>query len=439
MQSIILMDAECVKQGELAQFQSLRLERSYYGVGSFELTTDPKAACALSIVPDVILFPAGAPEKAMLAEEITWTRGRVTVKGCMLKGLAKRRIAVAPMTLPARLWRYNGAAWVAVTDAGVIRAALLDEAVYQGFEKPLQPTSGMLFLDMTELATVYDWGSGMGLGEVVSDLGVATLRSKYQNFGWDRFMGGAEDAYLHFAANNLTAAEDEKRIIPELTLGGPFGGGDASGVTLPWQARFDKLEALFESIGEATGVGWDIRPDLANGGLLFGAWAGRDLSEGGTVALLSENMGNVTNVVQKEAHSGSATTVYVGGAGEDENRFVLNVGGAAQGLVRRETWAEAGSIDDADMLSMYGQNKLDAAAPKRTLTAELVDSGACRYGRDYDVGDRVIVRGPYGEMATRVTSVTETYERGVRTLSAVFGDAPVSVSGVLRRGNGAAR
>ena len=40
----------------------------------------------------------------------------------------------------------------------------------------------------------------------------------YNQFGYDLFTGDAESAYLHFAANNLTAPEDAARAIPRLVL-----------------------------------------------------------------------------------------------------------------------------------------------------------------------------------------------------------------------------
>ena len=41
---------------------------------------------------------------------------------------------------------------------------------------------------------------------------------QYDGFGWDRFTGDGESAYLHYAAANLTSPEDEKRKIPGLVL-----------------------------------------------------------------------------------------------------------------------------------------------------------------------------------------------------------------------------
>lgn len=438
MLTLQVMNPAFDKLGEIAQYQSLSMTRSYCGTGSFDLTMDPRLPNALTLMPDAIVFPSGEPHKAFLIEDITLTRTKLQVKGCMLKGLAKRRVCVPPLTLPARLWRYDGATetWEEVTDTQAIRQAITGGTVYQGFTRPPAPSHGMLFLDMTELGAVYDWGTSLGLGGVVSDLEEARLRSQYQNFGWDRFSGDAESALLHYAMNNMISPEDASRAIPGLIPAANLHRG----LSLPWQARFTKLDAMLENIGEATGLGWDIRPDLAAKQLVFGAWEGLDRTTGPALCLIDEKNGNADQVTQKRTSAGSATTAYVGGAGEDENRFILSVGGTEEGLSRRELWVEAGSIDDADLLRLYGQNKLDAAAPKNTLTAELIDSGACRYGRDYDVGDLVIVRDGYGNsQAVRVAELTEVHENGKRSLRAAFGNAPITPSAVFARTGSAAR
>jgi len=437
MLTLQAMDTDFHKVGEVSLFQSLSMTRSYYGTGSIDITADPRAANVLKLLPDTIVFLSGRPDRAYLIEDIvTLTRAKLQVRGCMLKGVTKRRVCVPPISLPARLWQYDGTAWVEITDSAAIAAAITGGTVYQGLSKPGAPTSGMMYLDLTELSQGYDWGTSLAMGQVISDLQTAQLRSRYQNFGWDRFTGDAESAILHYVGNNLIAPEYADRAIPFLVAGDNLHRG----AELPWQARFDKLDAMLQSIGEATGIGYDVALDLDNARIVLSAWQGMNRTGGSVACLVSEKNGNAAEVTLKRTTSASATTCYVGGSGEDENRLILAVGGTVPGLARREMWAEAGSIDDPALLTLYGQNKLDAAAEKRTLTADLIDSGACRYERDYDVGDVVVVRDVYGNSQNaRITDVTETYENGKRTLKATFGDAAVSITAALSRSGSAAR
>ena len=430
----MVMDMDFSQRGELSQYESLRLVRSFFGVGSFELTLSAHAPCADSIDFDRVLYIAEATHKAMVVEEIIRTRDRLTVRGVPLKGLCKRRVAVPPLSLPTTLWQYTASGWVQVTTDAAKRAALETDSVYEGYTRPETQTVGTYWLDLTQQAAVYDWGSTSGVGEVWMDQTTAVLRDKYKNFGWDRYTGPAESAYLHYAANNLTAPEDTSRALPGMVL----ATDQARGMTLPWQARFDKLADLFEDIGQATGLGWDIRPDMANHQLVFQAVQGTDRSTGTGMAIVSEQMGNSTTVTRTRSRQTSASNCYVGGTGEDENRLILCVGEATTGLARRELWAEAGSVEDTDMLRLYGQNKLDAAAAKDSLTADVISIGASRYERDYDLGDKVLLVGAGAQTAARLTEVTEVYEGGKRSISCVFGDAPVTAATIFGRATRAA-
>ena len=361
MKSLQIMSPDFEKISEIAQYESLQITRSYYGTGSFSLSVHPGAKNAEYITPDVIVFFSGEPEKAFLIEDVQQhSRTKMTVKGCMLKGFAKRRVCVPPLSAEAR---------------------------------------------------------------------------EYQDFGWDRFTGSAEAAYLHFANNNLITPDDAARAIPHLVA----ATNQDRGTSLPWQARFDKLDTLFQTIGETTGMGWDISLDLENEQFIFSSWEGTDRTQGNGLCLISEENGNASDLTYKAIYSGSASTAYVGGAGEDEERFILSEGGSVSGLSRREIWAEAGSIEDPDLLTLYAKNKLTDTKSKITLTANLIDSGACRYGRDYDVGDLVFLRGRGVQASTRITEIKETYEGNQRSLSGVFGDRPITVESILSRKQNAAR
>lgn len=248
----------------------------------------------------------------------------------------------------------------------------------------------------------------------------------YNQFGYDLFTGDAESAYLHFAANNLTAPEDAARAIPRLVLGPNLHRGPE----LPWQARFDSLCGLFEDIGAATEVGWDIRPDFEGRRYVFGAWVGTDRTTGAGRCALSRELGNAGEMTVCEDATAAVTTVYAGGAGEDENRLIMAYGVENERLLRQESFADCGSVD-AGMLEPAGRRKL--SAPRLTLTADALDGGLCRYERDYDVGDIVTVIGEGRRMDARLIAMEEVYESGGRKLKATFGDAPVTLTGVLRK------
>lgn len=428
MQTLMIMTSGFQLLGELPLFNSLQLTRSYWGIGDFELHTSPSAPCAQYLTQGALLFSPDAPHKMLVIEDRTENAKELVVQGCQLKGWVRRRICVPPLSLPTVLWRYTSGSWVQITDPATIRTAMAGD-VYQGYAFPTAPAAGMYYLDLSSQAAVYDWASTAETGAVWLDLETAQLRSKYKNFGWDRYTGPAESALKHYALNNMISPEDIKRKLPGLVC----AADQERGLSLPWQARFDKLDDMLTTIGEATGMGWDIRPDFVNHQFVFDALVGRDLSQGSRIAVISGDMGNADDVELKQILSGSATTAYTGGAGEDENRLILAIGDA-QGLDRRETWVEAGSVEDPALLTLLGENKINDAAPKTTLTAKLIDTGACRYERDWDLGDVVLVRGVGASTASRIIEVKEVYEaEKPRQLEVTFGTSAVTIGKIIRR------
>ncbi len=346
--ALMVMDWDFHLRGELAQWTSLQLTRSYWGLGSFELRIPERAPGAAALALGRVIFFSQALHKAMVVEKLTQQRGQVVASGKPLKGIAARRICVPP-----------------TEDDG--------------------------------------------------------------HFGWDRFTGSAEAAYHHYAAANLYAPQDPQRTVERLVAGENLDRG----LDLPWQARFTDLAALLASIGEATELGWDIVPDFDLKAYVFQAVAGRDLTQGGGAVALSERNRNAGDVTVTWDAGAAKTTAYVGGAGEDENRLIYAQGQEASGVDRRETWVDAGSVADTDMLRAAARQKLDAAQEKELLTAEVMDSGLCRYERDYDLGDKIILQAMGLQTQTRLLEMRESYEGGQRKLSATFGAAPITYAGAI--------
>lgn len=434
--TLMIMDADFNLCGELPLFSSLQLTRSAWECGSFEVHVHPDTPGADQLQQDRIIWPAGQTHKAMLIEDVTRTETEVTASGCQLKGLVNRRICVPPVTLPTHLWTYTMGQWVEVTDEAEKRMVLKESDVYEGYTRPAEPTSGMYWVDMTDLATVYSWGQTQGTGSVWYDLATAHLRSKYQDFGYDAVTGPAETAIKHYIGANCIAPEDSKRVIPHLTLEADAGRG----ITLPWHARFESLDSVLASIGEATTMGWDIVPDLKTKTMIVRCAPGTDHTTGAQIVILSTRMGNATEVKLAQTASGRYTTAYVGGTGEDENRLILAVESDPAGLNRRETFVDGGSLDDPAMMEALGTSKLEDQAPGVTLTASVQDHGGCRYERDWDLGDWVLIetRGAYSRQ--QVTAVKETYERGkARAVEPTFGDGVVTLGKRLRSRGGLIR
>lgn len=422
---------------ELSVYSSISMERSHSGVGKLTLHLNPRSPNAYLIQRDMLLMPIGRPKYTYIVEDIEQGRDSLIVRGVQLKGLVRRRICVPPLNLPARLWRYTAGSWQAIDDKEAIKA-LLGEEIFQSYTKPEAVTEGLLWLDLNDMASVYNWDKKAKVGEVWLDLERAQVRSKYKNFGYDRITADAETAILHYIANNVTAPEDALRKMENAAL----AENGHRGKKFPWQARFDKLADVLQRISEATGIGWTAEPDIESGKIIFRCYEGKDLTDAGSgrVVTISIEMNNAGDVKYREQSSMAANVAYVGGAGEDENRMILAIppagGSLVAGLERSEVWSEAGSTDDPAIARLAGEKRLAETGVKQTVTADVLDSGALCYGRDWDVGDIVLVELKGARrvvrMEARVNAVTETIETDrARHLSVVFGDAPVSINSLI--------
>lgn len=249
----------------------------------------------------------------------------------------------------------------------------------------------------------------------------------YRGFGWDRFTGDAESAILHYAAANLAAPDDEKRRMARLVLAENRGRGEV----LPWQARFDRLSDVLSTIGQTTGMGWDLRADFTGKQFVLGAWEGRNRTEGAGRAVFSREVGSATAITCTDDGSGLVNCVYAGGAGEDENRMVYSIGNDCAGWERHEHFTALSGAESVEMLTLGAQQKL--SPPRLTLTAQVQDCSLCRYRVDYDVGDLVTVMDEGASMNARLIAMQETHENGMVALAATFGDAPVTLVSRLKQ------
>lgn len=254
------------------------------------------------------------------------------------------------------------------------------------------------------------------------------------SYGWDRAAGDAESVFQHYARVNLTEPSDPKRKIPRLVLAENRHRGMAG---VAWQARFEPLDALLRDLGEHTGMGFWIRPDFERKELVF------DVAEGRRdAALLALSMGNAGSMRRTLDAAALRNTAYVGGQGEDENRLILAVGEGFEGLARRETWVDGGSIELPEELVTAGRRRLRDAPLKNTIQTEVLPRGAFQFGRDFDVGDWVLLETPDGaRVSAPMIQARETYSRDrPPQIDAVFGDPVADLAGVIGElKNGAVR
>lgn len=250
-------------------------------------------------------------------------------------------------------------------------------------------------------------------------------------YGYDRIIADAESVMKHYVEVNAVAPADENRRMDCLILEENQHRGQDG---VPWSARFEALDQLLMHISAHVDAGYAIVPDFAQKKFVFRYLTGRDRTgSDGQRVTFSLAMGNAQSVTYCADVRAQKTTAYVGGMGEDENREMYAVGTQAQGLERREMFADAGSASGADELSYEGERQLSQHGAASSLRCQVLDAGAMRYGRDWDVGDIVHVAGAGERMQLRITQVTQTMEAGrPRTLTVTFGAAQKGVTQLIR-------
>lgn len=159
--------------------------------------------------------------------------------------------------------------------------------------------------------------------------------------------------------------------------------------------------------------------------------------EGNSVCIFAGRFGNIENETLEIDTTAKQNTVYVGGAGEGDEREVYAHGTDRKGWERCEVFVDARDVEAGDTATMEQralQAMMDAAV---TVKATAKDNTNLVFGRDYDIGDLVTVQvayktyepdGPYFKTVRRYIGLKQqiaqaliTYNADVRTVDVTFG------------------
>lgn len=250
-----------------------------------------------------------------------------------------------------------------------------------------------------------------------------------QYFGYDRFPAldqpdaAAESIIKHYADRHMVNPDDPNRAFPDLVIAEDI----LRGQTMRWQSRFEPLTSVFKAIGEITGMGYEVRLDIANEQFVFDVIVGADHTAASDhPVIFATSWGNVSGLKYSEDVSDWANTGYAGGAGESEGRLIQVVyedDTPQTGWGRRETWLDCGSIEMVDDLLYEGKYKLKDKPRVRGLSGDVIPAGPFKYGEHWDLGDYVTLQSRVSgvEMDTQITEVRESYEKGNIDIKPTFG------------------
>lgn len=269
--------------------------------------------------------------------------------------------------------------------------------------------------------------------------------------GYDRVIGAGEEVLRHYAEKHMVNPASEYRKIPLLEL--EPAADPPRGRETPWQTRYENLQDVLSDIAEYCDIGWNVAMDYPRRRWLLTVSAGRDLTVGRegaeTFVAFEEDFRNLTTSSYTYDRGGYTNALYLGGAGEDENRLVIVryvdeehelLEEPLSGLARAEEMIDVGNVELPDEAEYEGLHKyVSGFSPLRTLTAQISPAGPFVYEADWDLGDKVTVQvrdaavGLSVRMDARILTIEETYERGGQSLRVTFGKEEPTIGQALRQ------
>lgn len=161
-------------------------------------------------------------------------------------------------------------------------------------------------------------------------------------------------------------------------------------------------------------VFYDVVPDVVTGSSVsfqfrtYTEQPGRDVSD---KVVFAKEFGNLKDPSLEFDHEEDENYFYSGGKGEQSDRRVKQVYDAARYGAskwnRCEGFAQAtNEADNDNAVEAFGNTKLAEGAPKVRFSGQPMDTKGTRFGRDWDIGDKVKARYRRYETTHLIRAVT---------------------------------
>ena len=204
------------------------------------------------------------------------------------------------------------------------------------------------------------------------------------------------------------------------------------------QATYRCLLTYLTRLAKMLAMGFRLRPDFVNKTMTFEVYKGED-----TPVILSDRYENLLNLEYSEERKDYANICYVIAGSEDERDIEIVGDDSLAGLDRRETIYESrasrtaeeddpdadeeGEIPEwryRDLLREDGRNELENHIVNESSECEVDYEKPFVYGKDWDLGDTVILRRREWDLdeRKRVSEVSIVTENGVTKVIPTLGD-----------------
>lgn len=216
--------------------------------------------------------------------------------------------------------------------------------------------------------------------------------------------GPCETLIHGFVDANLGPGARADRRLPALRMGADLGRGRVVRV----RRRFAPLGELARQLGSIGGLGWRIIQVDRELELETFVLADRSAN-----ARFGDGFANLGDFAFHQER-GPANAVTVGGGGVGTARVVIEQ--SAPAAIRRwgrvESFVDQRHTSSPDELVDSATTTLAEGADRVALVAEVIDTETTRFGRDYDLGDRVRAIIDDVHMVQTVQQVTLRVEAG---------------------------
>lgn len=253
----------------------------------------------------------------------------------------------------------------------------------------------------TSLGLSPEWLADQPLLQPVANVGNDAWA--YYDLWWNH--GAADDTIKLMFAESMVTPANEDRTFSQVTV----EGNESKGLWSCYEGTWLRcLDAIVDAIGDdGTRGECDFRVERVSGGYEFKTYAPyfgtdrrRGNSAGNKPTVFSFENGNMKNPRKQVLWAEAVTAAYGGWQGGGMERSIYleeNADAIAETpYSRREGFYDIRDISTPDAIPCILQQKLVDDGQKEIVTAEILQTNACLYGRDWWYGDLVTLDLPDG-------------------------------------------
>lgn len=244
-----------------------------------------------------------------------------------------------------------------------------------------------------------------------------------------------ESAIKSAVYDHLGAGASVKRRLPSLSIVTDQSRGTAVSV----QVFNELLGDVITQIGEASYpyIGTDLYLNADASALVFDVIVGKDRTSAQSVnrrICFSSGYDTIKEGALSEKTADYRNIIYVGGQGDGANKTIVTVADSveAEGVVRKEEYYDASTLQSSTQLTSAGTARLNALKQAIfSVDAQVLIRSQYVYGVDYDLGDLVEIKEYDTLFTAQITEITESWGHADYSIAVGFGKPSTTIGGAI--------